>query len=286
MTTAKIGVQAMMLKEKFEELGPYETLKKVSELGYNSVEISQIPMTDENVTEIKRARDKFNLEVASLSANVKPAPGNDDLETNFDKIVDNCKTLDVDLVRIGMLPFESMKSLETVLDFCREANEYAIKLKEHGIKLYYHNHHVEFKKYDGKFLLDIIAEECPDLGFELDLHWVQRAGASPIETLKRFAGKVDLIHLKDYRVGDIPEEAFASLDEGDIMTFYNAFTNIIEFAELGQGSMDYKPIIEQALESGVRYMLVEQDMLYGRDPFDCLADSRDHLIELGYEDLF
>ncbi|MBZ6527929.1 sugar phosphate isomerase/epimerase [Aerococcaceae bacterium DSM 111021] len=286
MTTAKIGVQAMMLKEKFEELGPYETLKKVSELGYNSVEISQIPMTDENVTEIKRARDKFNLEVASLSANVKPAPGNDDLETNFDKIVDNCKTLDVDLVRIGMLPFESMKSLETVLDFCREANEYAIKLKEHGIKLYYHNHHVEFKKYDGKFLLDIIAEECPDLGFELDLHWVQRAGASPIETLKRFAGKVDLIHLKDYRVGDIPEEAFASLDEGDVMTFYNAFTNIIEFAELGQGSMDYKPIIEQALESGVRYMLVEQDMLYGRDPFDCLADSRDHLIELGYEDLF
>lgn len=286
MTTAKIGVQAMMLKEKFEELGPYETLKKVSELGYNSVEISQIPMTDENVAEIKRARDEFNLEVASLSANVKPAAGNDDLETNFDKIVDNCKTLDVDLVRIGMLPFESMKSLETVLDFCREANEYAIKLKEHGIKLYYHNHHVEFKKYDGKFLLDIIAEECPDLGFEIDLHWVQRAGASPIDTLKRFAGKVDLIHLKDYRVGDIPEEAFASLDEGDVMTFYNAFTNIIEFAELGQGSMDYKPIIEQALESGVRYMLVEQDMLYGRDPFDCLADSRDHLIELGYEDLF
>lgn len=286
MTTAKIGVQAMMLKEKFEELGPYETLKKVSELGYNSVEISQIPMTDENVAEIKRARDEFNLEVASLSANVKPAAGNDDLETNFDKIVDNCKTLDVDLVRIGMLPFESMKSLETVLDFCREANEYAIKLKEHGIKLYYHNHHVEFKKYDGKFLLDIIAEECPDLGFEIDLHWVQRAGANPIETLKRFAGKVDLIHLKDYRVGDIPEEAFASLDEGDVMTFYNAFTNIIEFAELGQGSMDYKPIIEQALESGVRYMLVEQDMLYGRDPFDCLADSRDHLIELGYEDLF
>lgn len=286
MTTAKIGVQAMMLKEKFEELGPYETLKKVSELGYNSVEISQIPMTDENVAEIKRASEEFNLDIASLSANVKPAAGNDDLETNFDKIVDNCQTLDVDLVRIGMLPFESMKNLDTVLEFCREANDYAIKLKEHGIKLYYHNHHIEFKKYDGKFLLDIIAEECPDLGFEIDLHWVQRAGASPIDTLKRFAGKVDLIHLKDYRVGDIPDEAFTSLEEGDVGTFYNAFTNIIEFAELGQGSMDYKPIIEQALESGVRYMLVEQDMLYGRDPFDCLADSRDHLIELGYKDLF
>lgn len=107
-----------------------------------------------------------------------------------------------------------------------------------------------------------------------------------MDVLKKYSGKVDLIHLKDYRVGDIPEEAFKALDEGDVLTFYTAFTNIIEFAELGQGSMDYKPIIEQALESGVRYLLVEQDMLYGRDPFDCLADSRDHLISLGYKDLF
>lgn len=286
MTKAKIGVQAMMLKEKFEELGPYETLKKVSELGYNSIEISQIPMTDENVAEIKRASDDFELDIASLSANVQPAAGNDDLETQFDKIVDNCKTLNVDLLRIGMLPFASMKNLDTVLAFCREANDYAIKLKDHGIKLYYHNHHVEFRKYEGKFLLDIIREECPDLGFELDLHWVQRGGASPIDILERYAGKVDLIHLKDYRVGAIPEDAFDALESGDVGTFYTAFTNIIEFAELGQGSMDYKPIIEQALQSGVRYMLVEQDMLYGRDPFDCLADSRDHLIELGYKDLF
>lgn len=286
MTTAKIGVQAMMLKEKFEELGAYETLKKVSELGYNSVEISQIPMTDENVAEIKRASEEFNLEIASLSANVTPGAGNDDLETNFDKIVDNCKTLNVDLLRIGMLPFESMKNLDTVLEFCRKANDFAIQLKDHGIKLYYHNHHVEFKKYDGKFLLDIIAEECPDLGFELDLHWVQRAGANPVEVLKKYAGRVELIHLKDYRVGSIPDSAFDALDEGDVVSFYGAFTNIIEFAELGQGSMDFKPIIEEALSSGVRYMLVEQDMLYGRDPFDCLADSRDHLIELGYKDLF
>lgn len=146
---AKIGVQAMMLKEKFEELGPYETLKKVSELGYNAIEISQIPMTAENVAEIKKASEDFNLEIASLSANVKPAAGNDDLETQYDKIVADCKTLGVDLVRIGMLPFESMKTLETVLDFCRQANDFAIKLKEEGIKLYYHNHHIEFKKYDG-----------------------------------------------------------------------------------------------------------------------------------------
>ncbi|MBG9987854.1 sugar phosphate isomerase/epimerase [Aerococcaceae bacterium DSM 111176] len=289
MAQAKIGVQAMMLKEKFEELGAYETLKKVSELGYNAVEISQIPMTPENVAEIKRATEDFNMDIASLSCVVreeKSGGGNDSLEANFDKIVQDCKTLGVDLVRIGMLPFANMKNLETVLEFTREANDYAKQLKEHDIDLYYHNHHVEFRKYDGKFLLDIIKEECPELGFELDLHWVQRGGANPIDILEQYAGRTSLVHLKDYRIGEIPDDAFDQLADGDMMAFYDAFTNTVQFAELGQGSMNYKPIIEKALETGVRYMLVEQDMLYGRDPFDCLADSRDHLIELGYADLF
>ena len=285
----KIGVQAMMLKEKFEEIGTFETLKQVSELGYNAVEISQVPMTPENVAEIKKAKDELGMEIASLSCVVsnEGSGGNDDLETKFDKIVEDCKTLEVDLLRIGMLPFNNMRNLDTVLEFTREANEYAKRLKEHGINLYYHNHHVEFRKYDGKFMLDIIAEECPDLGFELDLHWVQRGGANPIDLIEQYADRTELIHLKDYRVGEIPAEAFEALEEGDIAKFYPQFVNIIEFAELGQGSMDYKAIMEAAIEAGgVRYALVEQDMLYGRDPLDCLADSRDHLIELGYEDLF
>lgn len=288
MLQAKIGVQAMMLKEKFAELGAYETLKRVSELGYNAIEISQIPMTPENVAEIKRAKEDFGLDIAALSCQLKQNPnrpgGNDALNTDFDKIVAGCKELDVDLIRVGMLPFENMKNKDTALEFCRELNEYAVRMKEHGIKVYYHNHHVEFRRYDGKFLLDIIAEECPEIGFELDVHWVQRGGCNPVETVRKYKGRVDLIHLKDYRVGALPEDLFEG--KKSPAEFYNAFVNIIEFAELGQGSMDFKPIIEACLESDVRYLLVEQDMTYGRDPFDCLAESRDHLIELGYKHLF
>lgn len=94
-----------------------------------------------------------------------------------------------------------MKSLETVLEFTKEANEYAKKLKEEGIDLYYHNHHVEFRNMTVP-LLDIIKEECPDLGFEIDLHWVQRGGANPIDILEQYAGRTALVHLKDYRIGE------------------------------------------------------------------------------------
>lgn len=40
------------------------------------------------------------------------------------------------------------------------------------------------------------------------------------------------------------------------------------------------------LSSGVKYLLIEQDNQYGRDPFDCLGTSRDNLTALGYGNLF
>ena len=43
---------------------------------------------------------------------------------------------------------------------------------------------------------------------------------------------------------------------------------------------------EYYITGGAEYFLIEQDDSYGRDPFDCLKDSRDHLIELGYADWF
>lgn len=115
---------------------------------------------------------------------------------------------------------------------------------------------------------------------------MQRDGRNPVEVLKEYAGKVDLVHLKDYRIVPVPQEAVDELQKGNMEDFMNAFTNNIQFAELGQGTLDLPAIIEQSIASGARYLLVEQDEQYGRDPFDCLADSRDYLKEAGYADLF
>ena len=73
MKKIPVGVQAMMLKEKFESLGAYETLKKVSELGFKSVEISQIAMTKENVEAMNRAQADFGVKIAATSAGVSPS---------------------------------------------------------------------------------------------------------------------------------------------------------------------------------------------------------------------
>lgn len=53
MQTGKIGVQMMMLKEEVEKNGFYEVMKHLTEIGYHAVEVSQIPMTPENIKEMQ-----------------------------------------------------------------------------------------------------------------------------------------------------------------------------------------------------------------------------------------
>ena len=284
---ATIGVQASTIKNAFTELGTYETLTRVSDLGYHAIEISQVAMTPENVAAMRRAQDELGVRVAALSASLTPQMGGtESLTTTFDKIVADCQTLGTTMVRIGMLPFEAMGSLDLVVDFAGRANDAAKKLAAEGIDLYYHNHHVEFAKLDGRLMLDVIADTAPDVGMEIDVHWVHRGGQDPVRTLAQHAGRVKLVHLKDYRIGTMPPAAMELLAAGDLAGFMGAFRDLVQFAEVGQGTLDWPAIVEQSLASGAEYLFVEQDDTYGRDPFESLAMSRDHLVSLGYAHLF
>jgi sugar phosphate isomerase/epimerase len=285
---ARIGVQAMMLKESFATEGVYETLAQVSALGYRAIEVSQLAMTTENVDALERARRELGIEIAALSGMLSAPPGMpaETLTDDFDKIVADCKRLETTSIRMGMLPFDAMRSLDRVLAFCDESEAIARRLSEEGIGLYYHNHHIEFAKYDGRYLLDIIADRAPSVGLEVDVHWVQRGGLDPVRTLAKYGDRVAMVHLKDYRIGRLGDEAFAALGRGDVPAFMAAFAGVVEFAEVGEGNLDFTAIIEESIRVGARYLLVEQDDLYGRTPLECLKTSHDNLVALGFGDLF
>jgi len=281
MKSGTIGVQMYNLKSKVETNGAYATLQKISELGFKGVEVTQIAMSAENVSELRRASQDFGIKIVSVTAPLDRAPGqsNESLVTDFDKIVADCKTLDCNFIRIGMMPVTLMGQKDKAMEYIDQAEEMAHRLSEHGIELYYHNHHIEFEKYDGVTLLDIMRERTTKLGFELDVYWIQRGGEDPESVIRRFEGRVSIIHLKDYRIGrlDLDEEDFK-----DQAKFHSKFQDIIQFAELGQGTLNIAGIIETGMKSGVQYFLIEQDNTYGRDPFDCLTDSRDYLQSIGY----
>ncbi|MDQ0260657.1 sugar phosphate isomerase/epimerase [Sinomonas atrocyanea] len=285
---AKIGVQAMMLKESFADIGPFETLRKVAEIGYRAVEVSQIPMDGPNVAELERSRGELGIEFAALSAQLDGEAGATPypLAVDVERAASDCARLGTDMLRIGMLPMSELRSEDRVVDYARRVEKAALALADHGITLYYHNHHVDFAKMGGRYVMDILAEEAPSIGLEVDVHWVQRGGLDPVRTLAKYAGRTAMVHLKDYRIGALPEEGIAAYEAGDSEAFQRHFKDVVQFAEVGEGNLDFAAIVPAAVDAGARYLLVEQDLLYGRTVFEALTTSHDNLVALGFGDLF
>ena len=130
-------------------------------------------------------------------------------------------------------------------------------LRRAGMMLAYHNHALEFFRRGGRTVLDeIFARTSPEhLKAELDIHWVQAGGGDPVKTCRGLAGRLPLLHVKDYTVTATGER---------------------RFAEVGHGNLDVPEILAAAVAAGCRWFVVEQDTCDG-DPFECVARSLDYL---------
>jgi sugar phosphate isomerase/epimerase len=126
-----------------------------------------------------------------------------------------------------------------------------------GMTLCYHNHALEYFRRDGRTVLDdLFARTAPEhLQAELDIHWVQAGGGDPVETCRRLAGRLPLLHVKDFSVTAHGER---------------------QFAEVGRGNLNIPEILAAAEAAGCQWFIVEQDTC-PNDPFECIAGSLDYL---------
>jgi sugar phosphate isomerase/epimerase len=137
-------------------------------------------------------------------------------------------------------------------------------LAEAGLTLCYHNHHHEFQQLDGRLILDLIysGTRPRHLQGEIDTYWVQFGGGNPAQWCQKLAGRLPLLHLKDYMVGA---------------------DNHVTMSEIGAGNLDWNVIIPSAEASGCQWFIVEQDTCPG-DPVASLARSYRWLQENFCED--
>lgn len=280
---ATLGSMMMMFKTHVAEQGMYAVLQRLHEIGIDAVEVSQIPMNEANTADLVRAQQEWGLQVGALSVGLKPGPYPiDTVEADFDKIVADCRLLGTRFVRIGMMPLEAMASKQACEDWAAECELAAQKLAAEGITLCYHNHHVDLAQFDGERIFDIVRRVAPTLKFEVDLHWVQRGGMAPLDMLKAYSGVCKIIHVKDFRVVPLPVEAMELMKQGKHEEFGRAFANIVQFAEVGQGNMNWPELLPAAEAAGAEWLFIEQDETYGRDPFECVKESREYLRSIGY----
>ncbi len=118
-------------------------------------------------------------------------------------------------------------------------DEVGAAMREQGVCLCYHNHDHEFRtRYDGQEVFDLLyANTAPEhLAVQLDAGWARVAGKAPAEIIRRYGGRVPLLHIKDFKSDNPP-----------VVT------------EIGKGIVDWDPVFQAGREVGVDWYIVEQD---------------------------
>jgi sugar phosphate isomerase/epimerase len=139
-------------------------------------------------------------------------------------------------------------------------NQLGEACKNGGIKFCWHNHNWEFEKETSEGLpFDILMKNTDPktVKMELDIFWVKKGGGDPIECLKKYPGRYEILHVKD--MDATPEKSFACP---------------------GSGIIDFRPVFREAWDQGVRHYIVEKDG--EQNGIECLKSSSDYLKNLKF----
>jgi sugar phosphate isomerase/epimerase len=214
-----------------------ETLKMLKRLGYTSVEGYGALYADAaKVDELK----------ANLGASGLTMPTGhfslDMLENDPARALDIAKALGVETIYVPYLAADQRPdSGAGYLAFGRRLQEASKPYRDAGLGFGWHNHAFEFEKLaDGAIPQVAIFEGGPDLEWEADIAWVIKGGGDPFEWVKTFGNRLTAVHLKD--IAPAGENA----DEDG-------------WADLGQGTVDWKGLMAALKNTGVKYFVVEHD---------------------------
>jgi len=242
------------------------TLKKVADAGYAYVEAAGYD--DGKFYGMEPQAFKSYLENLGLKP-VSTHMGGVTMENADQQIADTkaagFEYFTIPVPPMGMFTFNrenrTMGMKGTMEDLADILTKLGKKCEAAGLKLLYHNHDFEFKDNGaGIKPIDYLLENTDPkyVNFQMDLYWVTRAEADPVAYFEEYPGRFKLWHVKDMDM------------EG-------------KFAPVGEGTIDFKRILDEKEASGMVKYFVEQDMTWDKKPLEVIKISHKGLKEIGFK---
>ena len=247
---AMVAIQMYTLRNEAATDYP-GTLEKVAKMGYKAVQVSGVhSYAAEQIGKVMR-----DLGLGSAGTHI----GFDVMKKDFNAAVELAKALDTKYAIVPSAPKEARESAETWKRFAQEMNEIAAKMKEKGLVLGYHNHSFEFQQYGDKTGYDILFENVvKDVQPEIDTYWVKHGGGDPVAYLKRFKGRIDVVHFKDMGKGEEKP-----------------------MVPVGDGILDWTRIIKECRQGGAKWLCIEQDNCAPLEPLQAAKKSLENCRKWG-----
>ncbi len=218
-------------------------LKTASELGYKFIEFAGF--FDHSAQDVKAWLDENGLICSGTHTNIALlAPELIDKTIEYHKII-GCKNI--------IVPGMNFSTADAVDLQIARLNYADKKLKEHGIKLGYHNHSREFlPNYDGQIVEQEILDRT-NIEIEVDTFWSCNAGIDTLSFLEANKNRISVIHLKDGLLSAAEHKNFDDVQSG------------VVGKSLGEGQAPVRDFRDWAIANNV-CMVVESEGLNPTGP--------------------
>ncbi len=258
MGDKKVGLNLYTIRRSLSSADEVaRSLEKVKKIGYDNIEIASMDAIEtKKLAEIIK-QNELNAVSAHTSFEV--------VTTEPRKVIERSQELGCGNVVVSYMT-EKYRNFDGYKLFAEKLSEVGEQFAAAGMKLGYHNHSFEFQKYNGVFGMDILCNySVPQyLSFEIDTYWVQHGGGDPAAWIRKYAGRIPIVHFKDFL-----------MVEGKGTQFGTQM-----YAEVGEGNLNWPEILDACKQAGVQYYVVEQDESQ-RDPFESIAISLKNLKSWG-----
>lgn len=225
-------------------------LQRLREIGY--VEVESAGYGGLSAKQFRGLLDEAGLSCPSAHLQFDPAH----LDPAFEEAhALGAKFAVVSYMRPLVIPADAPKNVFHTgmsLDEAKRSAELANRIGEAaqraGLEFTYHNHNHEFADVgSGQTGYDVLLKETDPkrVKFQIDCGWMIFAGHDPMAYFKQYPHRFPLIHVKD----------FLAREKG---------STDMQGAELGHGSVDYKPIFGAAAKAGLQHYFVEQEGPFAR----------------------
>lgn len=228
----KIGVNLYSIRNMIQTKPDLiKTLKQLKKDGCDFVQFSGSPVP---LTELKDVVKKTKMPIVLTHVPL------DRILNDTDKLIKEHKSFGCTRIGLGMIPDKKIYAEDKkVMKVINQLEVVAKKMKEQGMTFFYHNHQFAFRKLaNGETIFEYMYYMAPHIQFTLDTYWVQYGGMALNEAIRNLEGRIECVHLKDYKINNNLEP---------------------EFAPLGDGNINFKRVISEMKIAGTKYFFIEQD---------------------------
>jgi sugar phosphate isomerase/epimerase len=227
----KIGLQLYSLRDIINT-DVKGTLTKIAAFGYK--ELEAYGYTEGKLFGMKSK--EFTGMAKSMGMTVTSGHyGLNALTSGGERAVSDAKESGLKFMAVAYLTEEERKDYKRTCEALNKAGEMCAK---YGIRLNYHNHDFEFQKFEGEVAYHVMLKQLdPKLvGMEMDLYWMYVANQNPLDYFAKYPGRFEQWHVKD-------------MDK----------TDRTRNADVGTGTIDFKPLFAKAKLAGLKHFYVEQE---------------------------